>query len=360
MGSSEVGRYQMLWDCPACGTAGLLGLDHRHCPSCGAAQDPARRYFPDEAHRIAVEDHPFHGADRLCPACESPNAAKAGHCVNCGSPLDEAKAVARRADQAAGVTDDVGKAAAEAKARREAARAQAQAQAAESSGVAPPAGASGAGRAAGFGLFAVLGCLGLAVAAVVGFFLLNSMWAEEGVFQVTGRTWERSVDVEELRAVAEEAWRDQVPAGARGTLCHREQRSTKQVADGQTCADKKVDKGDGTFSVVRDCQPKYRSEPVYDERCSYTVDRWVKVEAPRAEGTGSAPPTWPTVAGLGPTRREGARHERYGVKLTGPDGKAHDCSFPEARWTGMKEGSAWAGTTGGLTGALDCDGLTAK
>ena len=29
--------YEMLWDCTQCGTTGLLGTTHRHCPSCGAA-----------------------------------------------------------------------------------------------------------------------------------------------------------------------------------------------------------------------------------------------------------------------------------------------------------------------------------
>src|SRR5688572_28230933 len=38
--------FQMLWDCRFCGTSKLLGLDHRHCPNCGAAQDPEWRYFP--------------------------------------------------------------------------------------------------------------------------------------------------------------------------------------------------------------------------------------------------------------------------------------------------------------------------
>ena len=34
MGDERV--YEMLWDCAFCGTQKLLGLQHRHCPSCGA------------------------------------------------------------------------------------------------------------------------------------------------------------------------------------------------------------------------------------------------------------------------------------------------------------------------------------
>ena len=44
--------YEMLWDCPQCGTLGLLGDSHRHCPTCGTAQDPTKRYFPKPAAEL--------------------------------------------------------------------------------------------------------------------------------------------------------------------------------------------------------------------------------------------------------------------------------------------------------------------
>ena len=36
----EKKTYEMMWDCPYCGTKHLLGLTHRHCPNCGAARSP--------------------------------------------------------------------------------------------------------------------------------------------------------------------------------------------------------------------------------------------------------------------------------------------------------------------------------
>ena len=55
-------RYEMLWDCPRCETPKLLGLSHRNGPTCGAPQDPTKRYFPKDEDKVAVEDHPFvHG-----------------------------------------------------------------------------------------------------------------------------------------------------------------------------------------------------------------------------------------------------------------------------------------------------------
>ena len=63
MREESQGRFEMLWDCPNCGTDKLLGLTHRHCPNCGAAQDPSKRYFPADDQKVAVENHPYQGAE---------------------------------------------------------------------------------------------------------------------------------------------------------------------------------------------------------------------------------------------------------------------------------------------------------
>ena len=74
MWGRNVAVYEMFWDCASCGTSRLLGKSHRHCPACGAPQDPARRYFPAESEKVAVHDHRFVGVDRVCSACETANA----------------------------------------------------------------------------------------------------------------------------------------------------------------------------------------------------------------------------------------------------------------------------------------------
>ena len=93
--------YEMLWSCEYCGAKKLLGKTHRHCPECGAAQDPARRYFPSEEEKVAVEDHVFVGADVHCPACKAPMSKAAKHCAECGAPLEGGGEVARIAEPAA-------------------------------------------------------------------------------------------------------------------------------------------------------------------------------------------------------------------------------------------------------------------
>ncbi len=109
MREEDAGRYQMLWDCPACETPKLLGIDHRHCPNCGNPQDPKRRYFPPEGEEIAVNDHAYHGADLKCPACETPCSAVANNCGACGAGLDAAKSVEQRSEQIRGERDDFAK-----------------------------------------------------------------------------------------------------------------------------------------------------------------------------------------------------------------------------------------------------------
>ncbi len=88
------GFYEMLWDCDHCGQKGLLGKSQRHCGSCGAPQNPAKRYFPSPEQQQKVEGHIYEGSDRVCPACSAPMGAQAKNCTQCGSPLDGSSEVA--------------------------------------------------------------------------------------------------------------------------------------------------------------------------------------------------------------------------------------------------------------------------
>lgn len=346
-------HYEMLWDCGFCGTKGLLGLTHRCCPGCGAAQDPTRRYFPPEGEEVAVEDHPWQGADRRCPACAAPNAARSQHCTTCGAPLDGAAEVALRGTQVAGAqgfeADDAARARSEvaaARAAREAAIAQAP--------VPAPARSSRWLWLVLVTAVLTLGCGGL----------LWAFFAEQPLdVEVTGRSWERTVDIERLTTVRDEAWRGEVPMDARGSTCHRAQRGTRQVPDGQTCTTARVDAGDGTFRAEQRCTPRTRSEPVYDERCSFDVDRWRSANVLRSSGT-TEPPAWPAVALGRPgtcvgCEREGPRAEVYTVVVRDPEGTEHTCTLPAARWAELEVGTHVEASVGRFTGWFRCGDLEA-
>ena len=352
MRSEVEGRFEMLWDCPRCETPKLLGLTHRHCPSCGAPQDPSRRYYPAEEDKVAVGDHPYEGADKVCPACEAPNGAKAEFCSRCGSPLDEAAAAKLRQDQVAGQgqgfeADDALKAERELKGGPK--KAPEPAAAAPSGGMAKK----------GMGLCGI-GCAGL-VGLFFVFLCVNTFWKKDVAVEVTGHSWSRSIAVEQYKETRESAWKSELPSGATGVSCVDKEHGSTKIPDGEECHTRRVDKGDGTFDEVKECSPKFREEPKMDEWCGYDVTKWVEVRTEKAASQGTSP-AWPdpkvktcptTLVGC---EREGARKSANTLQLRGPEGE-DSCDMDEARWKSMADGSKWKGKAGMLTGGIDCDSL---
>ena len=338
MTTKDQGTYQMLWDCPFCGTKGLLGLDHRHCPACGAAQDEDARYFPTDENKVAVADHVYHGADKDCPACSTPNAAIAKHCVNCGSPMDEAAQVKLKEDEPEPDPKEQNQR------RRRKRRNREQAE--------PP-------KRKGIGIGAVIGCLGLIV--VIGV-LVAIFWKKPVAIEVAGHTWERTIQVEQYGPKKEEAWCDQMPSDARAVSRREEVRSHDEVPDGQTCTTKRRDNGDGTFTEYQDCKPKTKRVPVYDDKCSFTVDRWQPARKATAGGGLGDARAWPEVT-LSRTgtcvgcERQGPKKETYTVRYKSVDGQYFTCDWPEAKWASTELGSRWTGKVGVMTKAMDCGSL---
>ncbi|NOY28501.1 MAG: zinc ribbon domain-containing protein [Oligoflexia bacterium] len=331
MRTEDVGRYQMLWDCPFCGTEKLLGLDHRHCPSCGGAQDPDKRYYPPEGEEIAVEDHPFHGADRECPNCSTPNSAQATFCGNCGSPLDEAAAVKRKADQR---PDDP-----------------------------PPPpepdpakGGGGKGSRKGCAFFVVV----LLFVGFAAFCLMSTFWKKDASVTVTGHSWTRSITVEKQGTATASAWKESVPKDATNIVCKKEQQSTKKVESGEECKTVRKDKGDGTYDKVKECSPTYKDEPVYGQKCSYRTQKWTTARTEKAQGNSTGDRiAWPQLK-LQSGERQGARTETYVVKFKVDGSDSGSCDTNQQRWATLEDGSTWNGKISVISSSIDCDSLTRK
>lgn len=340
-GSNEA-VYEMLWDCKFCGQKKLLGLTHRFCAGCGAPQDPASRYFPADSEKVAVNDHVFVGADVACPACKQPMGRAAKCCTNCGSPIDQGVEVARRADVVVGPGGGGGNAFAAGRYGPDA--------------LPPP-------EKKGFPTLLVI--LGGAAAVIVAVLLVVVLWKREGVFDVTGRAWERTIAVERLDLGRRTAWCDERPAGGRELSRHSERRSTTQVKDGETCQTRKKDQGNGTFKEVRECQPKFKSQPVMSDRCEFEVTDWKTARVLAERGTSlKEPPRWPAVSlsrvgSCVGCEREGARTEKYTVQFSDTKKKsdAPSCDLPEAKWSTFTMGTKWKGKVRTLTGGVDCDAL---
>lgn len=331
-------HYEMLWDCQFCGTNKLLGKTHRFCPNCGAPQNPDARYYPSDEDKVAVEDHVLVGKDKICPACDGLNAASAHNCGNCGAPLDEAARARTLEEQSRGEGEQF-----DSSGSRDVQGEQFEREMA-AAGIEAKAQSAPATPKKGF----VQGwMLALPIVLLFGAGVFLFTRTEEQSVVVSGHEWAREIRVEEYQAVRESAWQESVPAAAYNESCRREQRGTNRIPDGEDCRTVRRDNGDGTFSERRECTTRYREEPVYDQRCDYTIDRWVYERSVETNGRGLSPsPRWGNVnlqcanQNRRGCEREAGRSERYIVAFRG-DGNTYECSFPQREWENIRVESRW-------------------
>ena len=339
-------HYEMLWDCQFCGTKKLLGKTHRFCPNCGASQNTEARYYPSDDEKVAVEDHVLVGADRICSNCDSLLAATVEFCGNCGSATTDAKTATLREQQerkeGERFSGEIGRNVQRIKHEAQVAQAQAQAQ--------PK-------RGNPIGII-----IGVVIVLVAG-----AIWAftrtAEATVMVEGHSWERVIEVESYQSVSESNWRDTVPVSAYSMSCSQRQRSTERIQTGESCNTVRRDNGDGTFSESESCQPTYREEPVYDDYCTYRVDRWAFARDVVTQGDSlKDTPQWGDVSlncanqtRLG-CEREGNRTESYLVQLEGDDG-SYECKRSQDQWASMPLESSWLLEVTSIGNSPVCDTL---
>lgn len=353
--------FEMMWDCEQCDARELLAKTQRHCPMCGAAQDPKRRYFPEPGKEVEAKGHQYVGVDWACAYCESPNSAAAAFCVNCGGPGNGTKKVAlvqEQPQQQAATPSQP--ASGTAVAPNEAPGATKASEPAQALSAASRSASGLPWLAAVAALITLLVLIGTS-ALVYSFFSKH----DENVLLVE-KSWSRSVDVEQFASVNSVSWCDALPTEAYQVTRTREQRSTRQVQDGEVCVDSRADVGDGTFTKRRECSPRYRSEPVFDARCSYLINRWKVMRTDRTAGSAQLAPTWPNSV-LGNTlvqgnslgaERLGRRNETYRVRLQSDRGAVWTCDLPAAVWSSLAENQTMTMKVRG-TGGADCASLQA-
>jgi hypothetical protein len=351
--------YEMLWDCGSCGTRKLLGKTHRRCPQCGAAQDARKRYFPPEGEEVAVEGHVYVGIDWACGACRTPNSRAAEFCVNCGHPRDGNADVALVTPSGLPTAETPSQDTAPAEADLPPSPqvphrfAYAEESSENEASPPPPSPPRRWPRIAG----------GIS-AALASFFAVAMLWTENVEVVVTRHDWVREIEIERMAARAESAWCDSMPGDAYGVSRSREQRGTREVADGEECDNVRRDNGDGTFSTSRECRTRYRSEPVYDDRCRYTVNRWGLERTAKSSGAGLIQErTWPAFHVSGGScmgcEREGQRREKLTVAMRGREDGARSwtCEIDDRRWRALGDGQWTRIKVRVITGSAVCDSL---
>jgi hypothetical protein len=291
---------------------------------------------------VRAEDHVYVGADVRCGHCGEANSRNSKHCEGCGAPLEGVADIGLRRDQVvASGAAFVGGSAADARLERQGAK------------VAPaaPKRSSTAKVVASVGCLSVLAILALVIVAVT--------WKKEAELVVTGHTWRREIAIERFGPTADSSWCDSVPAMARGVRRSSEVRSHRRIPDGQDCRTRKVDRGNGTFVEKQECSTRYRDEPVYDDRCYYTIDRWAVARTLDASGASVKDVRWPDVGALRPCifvgcERLGSRKETYTVELTDPKSGKQTCNVDANKWATLGDGSRWKGGIRVIGGGLDC------
>jgi len=362
--------YEMLWDCKFCGQQKLLAKTNRTCTQCGAAQDPSWRYFPSDQDKVEVQNHTFKGKDRLCPACDSVNAADNQFCIRCGAPMDDAISADTVPSRSKAAWDDFETQNLKALQRAQKELAQLQ-ESAQRQGMRPSSGRPH--RSTGYrqnrrntAKSAVLIGSGLSGVAGVGSIIawLLSMTVSIPV-EVTGHTWQRRIAIEVYEAQSGGDWDDSLPSGAYNVSCSSRQRSTNRIPDGETCSTRQVDQGDGTFREESYCTTTYREEPVYDDYCSYTINRWDVARWAAASGRSLAEePAWPVLnartcdtTALG-CERSGQRRESYTLRLRDPNTqKTYQCDRTRVAWQTMPVGTPLQMEVGRFFGDARCGSL---
>lgn len=336
----------MLWDCRYCGARKLLARSQRYCPQCGAPQDPATRHFPADDEKVEASGYRYEGVDKVCKACQSPNGALAEFCGQCGAPLGDAVPVKPAASE---TRSTEAKFAASLSLRR-----QEEARRRDITGLTPSHDKYKKQPKS----LAWVKWLLIALTAVV---LARLFWTRDESVRVTDHYWRQEIGIERYGTVHESAWCSHLPPGAYGVISRSEVRSYRQVPDGQDCRVRRVDRGDGTYRESTECQPRYTSEPVYDLRCDYRIDRWLPSRSVVAEGHDQSP-RWPETgiisarACLG-CEREGARTSVLDLVLAAPDDVVYRCPVPPDLWRRARDGSRWQLTVGVIDGQARCGSL---
>lgn len=313
------GFYEMLWDCDHCETKGLLGKSQRYCAGCGAPQNPDKRYFPTPEQQQRIDGHQFEGADRTCPNCSAPMGANATNCTNCGAPLDGSAPV---------------------------------------QGVVARAPVAAPNKPRRWGHLALV--LVLVFGGVFGIWW-RCVRTRTETLTVAAHKWERSIAIEQYGDHEVSSWKNEIQPGASGNAsCSPRQRTTKQVADGEECHTERHDKKDGTFEQVKKCKPKYKSEGVTDDWCTYRVRRWEKIDEVKAAGVGMTP-AWPVATNIPAVdnsmtmgaKRQGARTEHLLLDF----GNDRSCAVSDSAWQKTKDGAKLKLEVRASSGDLVCDSL---
>lgn len=340
---------QGYWDCRYCETKKISGLETK-CPCCKKTRDEGTVFYMDETspyidEKIAknINKNP----DWLCQYCGSLNNDSYTECYNCGS--EKIKGTETYFEN---------------KEKREKRRQEAKATMSETPPAPQPISipAPPPPKPKKKKKFLTIGIIALAsILLITGLIFLFTPKTVEG--SVESFSWERTIDIEELKTFDESDWT--LPSGARLKYSQTEIASYKQVLDHyetkevqksrevldhyETYVAGYRDLGNGTFEEITEQrpvykteyytetvkEPVYRDEPVYATKYYYEIDRWTSTREVKTSNNDKEP-FWGEVK-LKVKEREGNKTEKYYITVSS-DGKTDKYTVEFELWNRLNAG----------------------
>ncbi|MBU1107826.1 MAG: zinc finger Ran-binding domain-containing protein [Candidatus Riflebacteria bacterium] len=347
------------WICPNC-NAKNRGAEQK-CNACGAVRSENVQFHCDDNASAITDEEELKkakdGPDWICPFCSNTSPNSSPKCTGCGSARDSGKKRAVKEIPAGGAPEQKGPAQPKA-----------------------PAQPMPTGFKIGCGIIALL--------LLIVSFLSCRETADK--VEILDNQWTRVIERSEYKTVEEQAWENEVPKSAVRLSSSREIRDYKQIPDGfeevdesytervkigeEKVEDGKTDLGNGRFKVKYKMVPKYkeeqrtrrvkkqkyRKEPIYDEKITFNIDRWIDIAPVELKGSQDEP-KWPD-AGIiknTPPRvgdiSEKTRKETYVVKLKRLSDnkgfevkKLRDKELTFEQFMKLRKGSQWEALFSGL------------
>ena len=350
-------KIEGYWDCAVCGKKANKGR-YRNCPSCGRPRGKTTKFYLIEKDKFVSDDVVPKGPDWFCECCDSYNTFSADYCTSCGAPkgasknyfeMQKKESESKTAEESSSSTtyhkeyshsypkrfyrdDDY------TSSKPSHSYTPVKSEPINYSKPIKKSGKSAWGTIVDFvDSYKVSFLVILLILAMVGAGIYLII-PKNVTLHVTQISWERSIDIQEYKTVRENDW--YIPAGGRLVYSQSEIRRYEQVLDhyetryetryetyisGYTSHTNYIDLGNGyydtetvdvpeysTRSYTEPVEyPVYRSEPVYDTKYYYDIERWVYTRTSRSSGIDKNP-YWPKT-NLSTNERESTKHQNYVV-----------------------------------------------
>jgi predicted nucleic acid-binding Zn ribbon protein len=317
MARKSLGYSKLLWVCPNCDTRNPG--PKKSCSTCGTPQPKDVEFIQADAEELLKDTNTARavkkGADIHCPYCGTRNSADAAECKQCSGDLSGA--MKRKTGSKLGAFGGQNTGGIKC----------------PSCGTINPPNAPRCGKC-GSGLHQSSKkisqkdrkkksplpwiIISILVLSVVGFVVARTRNKSTVDAVVQDLYWQRSIPVEEYKAVQQEGWWDEIPEGADIVACEDAARYTSDEPEEnsiEVCGTPyTVDTGTGYGEVVQDCEYE-----VYDSYCTYEIGEWTQIDILQSEGYGNSP-QWPS-AELRSNQREGEAKETYTIVFDSDEGQ---------------------------------------